>query len=89
MDPDSTLIYMAAVLRNSIDVYRRHAGFDISANPGLTATLYNLGNVKYRALALAAKNRKRRAGGKKLQLPEENYYGWLVNEKIGELRKLF
>ncbi len=89
MDPDSSLIYMAAVLKNSIDVYRRHADFDISANPGITATLYNLGNVKFRALELAAKNKKRKAQGKKPLLPEENYYGWLINNKLGELRQLF
>ncbi len=89
MDPDSTLIYMAAVLKNSIDVYKRYAGFDISANPGVTATLYNLGNVKFRALQLAAKNKKRKAQGQKPLLPEENYYGWLVNDKINELRSLF
>jgi hypothetical protein len=89
MDPDSTLLYMAAVLKNSIDVYKRYTGFDISANPGITATLYNLGNVKYRAQRLAAKNKKRRAQGKKPLLPEENYYGWLVNNKLTDLKQLF
>ncbi len=89
MDPDSTLLYMAAVLRNSMDVYARHAGFDISKNPGVTATLYNLGNVKQRALSLARENKKRRANSRKPKLPSENYYGWLVNDKEAELRRLF
>lgn len=78
MDPDTTLHYMAAVIRTAIDAYAEIAGLDISGNPGITATLYNLGDVRQRALAL--KQTKR--------MPEENYYGWLVNEKIGELAPL-
>ncbi len=35
------------------------------------------------------KTRKRRAQGLKPKLPEENYYGWLVNEKLPELQQLF
>ena len=76
MDPDLTLLYMAAVIRVSIDAYRDIAGLDISDNPGITATLYNLGNVKARA---------RKSKGK---IPRENYYGWLVNEKREELEAL-
>jgi hypothetical protein len=77
MDPDSTLNYMAAVIRHSIDSYRA-AGFDISRNPGVVATLYNLGNVTKRAQAA-----KRRGG-----MPRENYYGWLVNDQEADLRSL-
>lgn len=74
IDPDTTLIYMAAIIRTSIDAYKKIAGFDISTNPGITATLYNLGDVK---------NRARRSKGK---TPRENYYGWLVNDKLEELK---
>lgn len=88
MDPDSSLNYMAAVIKTSIDAYQAIAGFDISGNPGVTATLYNLGDVRSRAGKLASKNKKRKAAGKKSKLPEENYYGWLVNEKEAELRQL-
>ncbi len=77
MEPDSTLIYMAAVLRHAIDAYAR-AGFDISNNPGITATLYNLGNVTARADAAKRKG----------ELPKENYYGWLVNDREADLRSL-
>ena len=69
MNPDDTLLYMAAVLRLSIDAYREIAGYDISGNPGVTATLYNLGDVRTRA-------RKAKSSGR---MPRENYYGWLVN----------
>ena len=89
MDPDSSLNYMAAVIKTSIDAYRSIAGFDISGNPGLTATLYNLGDVRSRAGILAAINRKRKKAGKQMKWPQENYYGWLVNEKEAELRSLY
>ncbi|TIX61291.1 MAG: DUF1402 family protein, partial [Mesorhizobium sp.] len=31
----------------------------------------------------------RRAAGEPEKLPEENYYGWLVNDKLDELKALF
>jgi Protein of unknown function (DUF1402) len=89
MDPDLTLPYVAATLRKSIDAYESIAGFDISENPGITATLYNLGNPEQRARQLAAENKGRKAQGLPPRLPEENYYGWLVNEKLPELQALF
>ena len=88
MDPDRTLNYMAAIIKTEIDVYRDVAGFDISGNPGITATLYNTGEALDRATRLAAQNRGRRAAGLGLIYPRENYYGWLVNKKLSELRKL-
>ncbi|AZO60261.1 DUF1402 family protein [Mesorhizobium sp. M1A.F.Ca.IN.022.07.1.1] len=89
MDPDLTLPYVAATIRKSIDAYNSIAGFDISHNPGLTATLYNVGNPEQRAYALEEENEKRRAAGEAEKLPEENYYGWLVNDKLDELKTLF
>lgn len=89
MDPDLTLAYVAAVLKTSIDAYHKIAGFDISKNPGITATLYNIGNPEQRAQTLAAENRKRRSAGQAPRLPQENYYGWLINDRQAELQKLF
>ena len=89
MDPDLTLPYVAATLKMSIDAYSRIAGFDISGNPGITATLYNVGNPEARAYVLKTENESRAAEGQAPKLPEENYYGWLVNDKIGELQALF
>ncbi|TKB05897.1 MAG: DUF1402 family protein, partial [Mesorhizobium sp.] len=54
MDPDLTLPYVAATIRKSIDAYKNIAGFDISGNPGITSTLYNVGNPEQRAYALKA-----------------------------------
>lgn len=89
MDPDKSLAYVAAAVKNSIDAYASIAGFDISKNPGLTATLYNLGSPEARARALKRDNEALAAAGNPERLPEENYYGWLVNDKIGLLRALF
>lgn len=83
MRPNSTLDYMAAIIKLSIEAYRKEAGYDISNNPGLTATLYNLGDVQDRARKLRAKRITNPS-----VLPEENYYGWLVNDKLNELKLL-
>lgn len=89
MDPDLTLAYVAATLKASIDAYRDIAGFDISNNPGITATLYNIGNPQARARALKAENARRASAGEAPRLPQENYYGWLVNDRLDELKTLF
>ncbi|MCP4382535.1 MAG: DUF1402 family protein, partial [Hyphomicrobiales bacterium] len=88
MNPESSLHYVAANIKVSIDMYKQIAGFDISQNPGITATLYNLGNAATRARILRAENQKRTASGKRPQYPQENFYGWLINDKEAELRKL-
>ncbi|WP_420839989.1 DUF1402 family protein [Allorhizobium sonneratiae] len=84
MDPDMSLAYMAAIIRKSIDDYKTIAHMDISDNPGITATLYNLGETTARAKALAAKN----SGGGPVVWPQENYYGWLVNDRLAQLQSL-
>lgn len=85
MDPDLTLQYMAATIKYSISAYKKYADLDISKNPGITSTLYNIGGSDVRARALAAAN----AGRKDQQMPQENYYGWLVNSKMDDIRSLF
>jgi hypothetical protein len=77
MNPDKSLAYMAASIRRSIDDYKTIAKIDISKNPGITATLYNIGRSSQRAKELGRGN-----------LPEENYFGWLVNDKLTDLKAL-
>jgi len=89
MDPHTTIPYIAAIIRQSIDFYQEIADFDISQNPGITATLYNVGGAEGRARTLARTNKKRRKPGAPLLYPQENYYGWFVNNKIDDLKKLF
>lgn len=79
MDPNTTLTYMAASIRTAIDAYKDIASRDISKNPGITATLYNLGNPDVRASAFKRSGRK---------YPRENYYGWFVNKHEKELREI-
>ncbi|NVK35275.1 MAG: DUF1402 family protein [Rhodobacteraceae bacterium] len=79
MDPKISLHYMAAIIQDAIAAYKSVAKVDISENPGLTSTLYNLGDPWARARSF------RRSGAR---WPRENYYGWLVNDKIEELREI-
>ena len=72
MDPNISLHYMAAIIQDSIAAYKSVGKVDISKNPGLTATLYNLGDPWSRAAKF------RRTGR---SWPRENYYGWLVNDR--------
>lgn len=83
MDPDRSIVYIAAIVHDAIEAYKEQ-GFDISGNPGITATLYNVGQPRRRAAELRAAV----AGGAARRLPEENYYGWLVNDKLDELRSV-
>jgi len=89
INPDLTLPYIAATIRQSIEDYRNMAGFDISQNPGITATLYNIGGSAARARRLAQENNRRKLQGAARRYPQENYYGWLVNDKLDDLEKLF
>ena len=50
----------------------------------VVSTLYNTGDSLGRAQELAKRNR--RAG--KTVYPEENYYGWMINDREDELRAL-
>ncbi len=88
LDTDKNLHYIAATIRLAIESYRRIANFDISANPGLAATLYNLGHVRNKALRLYERNLKLLKSGKKLHYPQVNYYGWFVNARQKDLEKL-
>ncbi len=88
MDPNKSLHYMAAIIRHSIDSYRDLAGMDISGNPGITATLYNLGGAEIRARRLGDLNARARIAGEPVRFPQENYYGWLVNDRQADLEAL-
>lgn len=92
LDPRTTVHYIAAIMRKNIDLYRDIAHFDISKNPGLTATLYNLGFEKRKAQVLYAENLKRLgwlSGNKALKYPQVNYYGWLMNHFEAHMRQRF
>jgi hypothetical protein len=87
LNPRMTVHYIAAAIAMSIQTYKEIAGVDISTNPGVTATLYNLGGDKTRAKNLANINAMRAKKGLAMKFPEENYYGWFVNKYEAELTR--
>ncbi len=83
-----TAHYVAANVRLMIDTYKKGANFDISQNPGVIASLYNLGGENGRAGNLYKKNLIGLKAGT-LTLPMENYYGFYINEKETLMREAF
>jgi hypothetical protein len=75
------LAYVAANAVMSIQVYKLIAGVDISQNPGLTTTLYNVGDEYKRAYML---NQVRLRNPD--VMPQVNYMGWYVNQYESTLR---
>jgi hypothetical protein len=87
LDPRTHLHYMAATMKLEIERYGDIANFDISKNPGLTATLYNVGQETQRAKSLYDSNLKRLSRELPLQYPRLNHFGWVVNESIPQLNR--
>lgn len=79
------LEYAAALLAEARVAYRDLAGFDIAGNPGVLATLYQLGSPAVRARRLAEQNDQRRARGERILPPQVNAYGAFVNRHAGEI----
>lgn len=80
--------YIAANVRLMIDTYKNRAAFDISKNPGVVASLYNMGGEGGRASALYKRNLISLKAGR-LTTPIENYYGFYINEKESLIRQAF
>lgn len=79
------LEYAAALIAEAQAAYRDLAGFDIRGNPGVLATLYQLGSPAHRARRLAEENAARRARGEPVQPPQVNSYGAFVNRHATEI----
>lgn len=69
LEPESVVYYVAATVYYAMAIYRS-GGYDISENPGVVATLYNLGNEKILLRTTRRENR----------LPETNDLGKWVNQ---------
>lgn len=67
MTMEGALTYAAAILREDIDIYAK-AGYDISSDPGVQATLYNIGRPEERLKRTVSEGR----------VPQVNYFGWFV-----------
>lgn len=84
--PRSGIHYVAANIRLMIDTYAARANFDVSANPGIIASLYNLGGEGGRAAALYRTNLETIPKGV-ITFPMENYYGFYINEREALIRQ--
>ncbi len=88
IDQTPTVHYIAANVRLMVDAYLTGASFDISKNPGVISSLYNLGGEGGRAAGLYKKNLISLKVGT-ISMPVENYYGFLINEKESLIREAF
>lgn len=91
INPSKTVYYIMANVRLMIDRYAAIANFDISRNPGVVASLYNLGGEKGRAGTLYRKNLEslNPKKGAVLVTPLESYYGFYINVQEDLMRKAF
>lgn len=87
LNPRTSVHYIAANIVVSLEIYRKIAAFDISQNLGLVSTLYNLGKEKHFATLRYRDTMKSLKSGRKLEMPVESYYGFLINEKEKEIRR--
>lgn len=88
LNPLSAVHYVAANITLSVKAYMEIASFDIRQNVGVVATLYNLGREKTYARTRYNDNVKALAKGQAIEVPRESYYGFFVNEKAIDLKKL-
>lgn len=78
VDPAGSIRVAAAILRKVQDDYMAE-GFDISKDPALLTTLYNLGKSQERAKLAKSSG----------LMPRQNYFGLFVTRYTGELQKIF
>lgn len=88
INPNTGLHYVAANIRLAIERYADIANFDITANPGISATLYNNGHEKKKALERYQENLALLKKGQPMVLPSESYYGWYVNTRLADIQRV-
>jgi len=88
INPRVVVYYIAANIELAIQTYYSIAHMDISGNPGVVASLYNLGKEKFYAKKRFEENVQRLRQGLSIEPARESYYGFFVNEKASELRRL-
>ncbi len=86
INPRIAVHYIAANIVFAIDTYKKRAGFDVSQNPGVVATMYNLGREKHFSTIRYNNTLRSLKAGKGVEVPVESYYGFYINEKERELR---
>ena len=74
LTPEGAVSYAAALLKQAQDMYAK-AGYDISKDPGVLTTLYNIGKIQERLDRTIQEKR----------LPKPNYFGFWVQLHYDEL----
>lgn len=87
LDPSKVIYYIAATIKVSIDMYKAEAHYDISMNPGVTATLYNIGNERFHAQLRFKKNMDRLKKGERLEAPRSNNLGRWVLQNLDMIQQ--
>jgi hypothetical protein len=88
LNPLTGVHYVAANVTLFLQAYLKIANFDIQQNVGVVATLYNLGREKHWATVKYKKNVDLLKTRQKIEPAHESYYGFFVNLKEPELRKI-
>lgn len=84
LDYEKVVYFIGASIQFSINIYRRTARFDISKNPEITSTLYNIGNEKNNAYELYSKNVALIKKGQPIISPAPNSLGvWVLKNLDG------
>ncbi len=86
LNEETVVYYVAATIRTAIDIYKETAHFDISNDPGLTATLYNIGNESYKARNRYQKNIRSAQDDETIEVPQSNSLGRWVLQNQTEIR---
>jgi hypothetical protein len=76
LTPEGAIAYTAAILRAAQDEYAKN-GFDISKEPEILTTVFNLGKFKEKAAAAASEKRE----------PRPNYFGFYVQKNMNLLEE--
>ncbi len=84
---ERVVYYTAATIKKSIQAYAQIARFDISNNPGVVATLYNIGNERFHAKNRQRDNLRRIQNNQSLSTPESNSFGRWVLQNQGIIRE--
>ncbi len=88
LDPLSGVHYVAANITLYVKAYMEIANFDIRSNTGVVATLYNFGKEKSFARKKYNENVANLRQNRPIVPPMESYYGFFVNEKLPDLKRL-
>ncbi len=87
LTPEKVVYYIAATVKFGMAAYSQIAKFDISSHPGVTATLYNVGQERIKASERYKENRNLLRSGSPLEQPRPNDVGRWVIQNLGMIKE--